>query len=187
MKWTVDPNHSQVTFSARHMGIFTVRGSFGKFEIDLDYNAKNPAASSVVARIDAASIDTGNEQRDGHLASPDFLDAETYPELVFESTRIEKLSGRTGKIHGDLTIRGVTRPATLDVEFTDEVRSPWGTTSMGFNARTVIDRTDWGLNWNQVLEAGGLLVSNEITIHIELEAVRQTEVEDAREAALSAN
>jgi len=175
MSWNVDTNHSQISFTAKHMGIFTVRGQFEKFGINLDYDETNPENSSVSVKIDAASLKTNNEQRDGDLKSPDFLNVAEYPYLTFESTRVEKLTATTGKLYGDLTIRDVTHPVVLDAEFVGQAKSPWGTTSSGFFANTKIDRTQWGLTFNQVLETGGLLISNEIGIHVELEAIKQAE------------
>ncbi len=187
MTWNVDPNHSQVTFSAKHMGIFTVRGQFEQFDIDLDFNKEAPEKSSVVARLAANSINTSNGQRDGHLMSPDFLNADTYPELVFKSTKVELTGEKTGKIYGELTIRDQTRPVVLEGHFTDEVKTPWGTVSAGFVATTKIDRTEWGLTWNQALETGGLLVGNEITVSLELEAIREPTLEETRQDVMSVN
>lgn len=179
MSWNVDTNHSQIAFSAKHMGIFTVRGQFAKFEAQLNYDEANPENSTVSAKVDAASITTNNEQRDGHLKSPDFFNVGEYPYVTFESTRVEKLSGNTGKLYGTLTIRGVSNPVVLDVEFTGQAKSPWGTVSSGFIANGKIDRTQWGLTWNQALETGGLLVGNEIGLHLELEAIKQAEAVSA--------
>jgi len=175
MTWNVDTNHSQIAFSAKHMGIFTVRGNFNSFNVQFNYDENNPENSTVVAQIDAASINTNNEQRDGHLKSPDFFNAAEYPNLTFESVRVEKLTATTGKLYGNLTIRDVTHPVVLDVEFTGQAKSPWGMISSGFIANGKIDRTQWGLTWNQALETGGLLVGNEIGLHLELEAVKQAE------------
>ena len=173
MSWTADTNHSEISFTTKHMGIFTVRGYFNKFEVQLNYDETNPEKSSVTAKIDASSINTNNEQRDGHLKSPDFFNVAEYPVLTFESTRVEVLSATTGKLHGNLTIRDVTKPVVLDVEFTGQAKSPWGTISSGFIANGKIDRTQWGLTWNQALETGGLLVGTEVGLHLELEAIKQ--------------
>lgn len=175
MSWNVDTNHSQIAFSAKHMGIFTVRGNFKKFEVAFNYDEQNPENSTVTAQIDAASITTNNDQRDGHLKSPDFFNVADYPYVTFESTRVEKLSAATGKLYGNLTIRDVTNPVVLDVEFTGQAKSPWGTVSSGFIANGKIDRTKWGLTWNQALETGGVLVGNEIGLHLEMEAIKQAE------------
>jgi polyisoprenoid-binding protein YceI len=175
MAWQIDPGHSTVSFSARHMMLTKVRGEFEKFSGTVDFNEANPSASSVDVTIDTSSINTRHDQRDGHLKSPDFLDAENYPTISFKSTRVEVINDTTGKIYGDLTIRGVTKEAVLDTEFNGIAKSPWGTESAGFSATTKINRKDWGLNWNVALETGGWLVGEEITIDIEIEVVKQAE------------
>lgn len=180
--WQLDSAHSAVEFSARHMMVSSVRGRFDRFSVTLEADERAPEKSSVVARIDAASIDTGQEQRDGHLRSPDFLDVSKYPEIVFKSTKIEKVGGQEYLITGDLTIRGETRPVTLKTELQGIVGNMQGGRSAGFSADAKISRKDWGLSWNVALESGGLLVSDEIEVHIELEAV-QAKVEAAVAAA----
>lgn len=173
MAWQIDAAHSEVQFSVKHMMISTVRGRFNSFSGTVEADAQNPAASQVVVTIDAASINTGNEQRDGHLRSPDFLNAEQYPTLTFKSTRYEPEGDDEGKLYGELTIRDVTKPVVLDVEYSGQAKSPWGTTSAGFSATTKISRKEWNLNWNVALETGGWLVADEIKISIELELVQQ--------------
>ncbi len=175
MAWHIDPAHSEIQFSAKHMMIATVRGKFARFSGTIDGYEQNPTAAQVDVQIEAASIDTGNEQRDAHLRSPDFLNVEQYPYITFKSTKVEQLDAEQGRMYGELTIRGVTRPVVLEVEYAGMAKSPWGTTSAGFSARTRINRKDWGLNWNVALETGGWLVSDEITISIEVELVRQPE------------
>ena len=179
--WTLDPAHSQIEFAVKHMMITTVRGQFRKFSVDLDFDEDKPENSTVVAHIDASSIDTGIEARDAHLRSADFFDAEKHPELVFRSNRVER-DGDSYKILGDLTIRGETRPATLDAEIGGVVANLQGGRRAGFNATTKISRKAWGLTWNQVLEAGGLAVGDEIKISIEVAAL-QAEVAPAGTAA----
>ena len=171
MAWNIDTSHSEILFSVRHMMISNVRGQFTKFSGNINLDEANPANSSVDVTIDVASINTRDEKRDGHLTSPDFFDAATYPTITFKSTNVEKTGDNTGKIHGDLTIKGVTKAVALDTTFVGKAKSPWGTTSAGFNASTKINRTDFGLTWNVALETGGILVGEEITITIELEAV----------------
>ena len=173
--WTLDPTHSLVEFSAKHMMITTVKGRFGAVEGTIVADEANPAASRVEVEIDAASIDTRTEQRDAHLRSADFLDVETYPKLTFRGTRIEggfREPGDTFVLHGDLTIRGTTREVTLDVTFEGTGRDPWGGERASFSAATRIDRRDFGLTWNQALETGGILVGNAITISLEVQAVK---------------
>lgn len=179
MSWQIDPAHSEILFSARHMMISKVRGQFESFSGSVHFDPENMAATTIDVAIEATSINTRNEQRDGHLMSPDFLDAESFPQLIFKSTSVEQLSDTTGKLHGDLTIRGVTKPVALDVEYAGTALSPWGTTSAGFSAAVKINRKDWGLTWNQALETGGLLVGEEISIAIELELMKQPEAAPA--------
>ncbi len=172
MAWNIDTSHSEILFAVRHMMISTVRGQFTKFSGNIVLDEANPANSRVDVSIDVASINTRDEKRDGHLTSADFFDAATHPTITFKSTKVEVTGTNAGKIHGDLTIKGVTRAVVLDATFTGKAKSPWGTTSAGFNARTTINRTDFGLTWNVALETGGILVGEEITITIELEAVQ---------------
>ncbi len=179
MTWNLDTSHSEVTFAVRHMMISTVRGEFNKFSGTIDFNEADPAKSTVDVSIDAASIDTRDEKRDGHLKSGDFFDAEKFPALTFKSTRVEKVSDNAGRVYGDLTIRDVTRPVVLDVEYAGQARSPWGTTSAGFSATTRINRKDFGLTWNVALETGGVLVGEDISIAIEAELVKQPDAQAA--------
>ena len=173
MAWQIDPTHSHVQFTVRHMMISKVRGSFEKFSGTVDFDENEPTKSSVDVTIDVNSINTREEQRDGHLKSPDFFDAATYPTITFKSTGAEKTGENRGKLHGDLTIKGVTQPVTLDVEYAGQAKSPWGTTSAGFTASGKISRKDWGLTWNQALETGGVLVGDDVQMDIEIELVKQ--------------
>lgn len=170
MIWTLDPAHSSVTFSAKHMMVATVRGSVQIRDLDLDFAPDDLGASTVRVVLDAGSIETGMEQRDVHLRSADFLAVDEYPTIDFRSTRIEPV-GASYRIHGDLTIRGTTRPVILDAEYGGTVVNMQGGRSAGFGARTTIDREDFGLTWNVALEQGGWLVSKEIKIDIDLEVV----------------
>ncbi|MHB8990177.1 MAG: YceI family protein [Chloroflexota bacterium] len=171
--WTIDPAHSSVEFAVKHMVITTVRGRFARFEIDLDFDPNAPERSSVGARIDTASIDTRNADRDTHLLSPDFLDAERYPHITFESRRVEPLGDGRYRIVGDLTVRGATREVALDATFAGTGKSPWGQQVAGFSAETRINRKEFGLNWNVALETGGWLVGDEVRIYLEAEAIQQ--------------
>ncbi|MBI5961394.1 MAG: YceI family protein [Chloroflexi bacterium] len=177
MKWQIDPAHSEINFTVRHMMISNVRGRFEKFAGTVEFNETDPTQSSVEVQIEAASLNTKEAQRDNHLRSPDFLDAEHYPVLSFKSKHVSKTSDNMGRIVGDLTIRTVTREVVLDVEYAGQAKSPWGTTSAGFSASTSINRKDWNLTWNQALETGGVLVGDQIKIAIELEIVKQVEAE----------
>lgn len=182
MAWNIDNAHSVVDFSVRHMMISTVRGRFERFSGTVDFNEENPALSSVDVRIDAASINTNEPQRDNHLRSADFLEADKHPFLSFKSNRVEKIDENNGRIYGELTIRGISHPVVLETEYNGQAKSPWGTTSAGFTANTKINRKDWNLTWNQALETGGVLVSDEIKIHIELEIVKMVPEVELAEA-----
>jgi polyisoprenoid-binding protein YceI len=181
MAWTIDTAHSEVNFAVRHMMISNVRGRFEKFSGSVNFNTAEPEKSSVEVKIEAASINTKEPNRDGHLRSADFFDAEKYPYLTFASTRVVKESENTGKVYGNLTIKDITRPVILNVEYSGMAKSPWGTYSAGFTATTKINRKEWGLTWNKSLETGGMLVGDEITINIELEIVQQPEAEKKAE------
>lgn len=174
-RWELDPAHTTVQFSAKHMMITTVKGRFSDVSGTIEADEAHPDASSAEASIDAASIDTRNEQRDAHLRSADFLDVEHNPVISFRSKRVEGAAGKAGdrfKVTGDLTIRGTTREITLDATYEGKIRDLEGKERAGFSATTSIDRRDFGLVWNQALETGGLLVGNEISISIEAEAVQ---------------
>ncbi len=178
----IDSAHSEVSFTARHMMISNVRGQFQKVNGTIEFDEANPANSKVDVQIEAASVNTKDEKRDGHLKSPDFLDAEKYPYLTFKGKRVEVKGANHGRLIGDLTIRDVTKEVALDVEYNGSAKSPWGTTNAGFSAKTAIKRKDWNLNWNVALETGGWLVSDEVHINIELEIVQQPEAAPAAAA-----
>jgi polyisoprenoid-binding protein YceI len=182
MAFQIDNAHSQIQFTARHMMISKVRGWFEKFDGTFHLDETNPANSTVEVRIETASLNTREAQRDAHLRSADFLEAEKYPHMVFRSTRVEVSGSERAKLYGDLTIKEVTRPVVLDVEFQGAAKSPWGTTSYGFTGHTTINRKDWNLVWNVALETGGVLVGDEVRIDIELELVK-TEEAQAEQAA----
>ena len=178
-QWNIDPVHSGINFSIRHMVVSKVRGRFGTYTGTLELDDADLTRSFVEATIDAASIDTGTAQRDVHLRSADFFDVERYPELRFRSTRIEQVEPSRYRVAGDLTIRDVTRPITLEVEYGGRAKDPWGNERIGFVAKTSIDRKDFGLQWNQVLEAGGVLVGDRVDIELDIQAVNA----QARDAA----
>lgn len=179
MSWNIDTAHTQVEFSVRHLMIAKVRGSFEKFSGTVHLDEANPANTSVDITIETASVNTREAARDGHLRSPDFFNSEAFPTMTFKSTRVDVLDGANARLIGDLTIRDVTKPVTLDVEFLGKAKSPWGTTSAGFTGKTKINRKEWGLTWNQGLETGGVLVGEDVEISIELELVQQAETEQA--------
>jgi polyisoprenoid-binding protein YceI len=169
--WKLDPIHSTVEFSAKHLMITTVKGRITDIEGTIYTNEKDPKNSSVEATLKTTSIDTRTDQRDQHLRSADFLNVEKYPEIRFRSTRIK--GGREEfKLTGDLTIRDVTKEITLDVRFEGQAKDPWGGVRVGFSATGRLDRRDFGLTWNQALETGGIVVGNEIKIELEVQAVK---------------
>ena len=171
--YQIDSAHSVAQFSVRHLMVSNVRGDFTKLSGSLAYDASNPANSSLEARVEVASINTRDEQRDAHLKSPDFFDAEKFPELTFRSKQVTK-DGDGWQVKGDLTIHGVTREVTLAVEGpTPEVKDPWGGYRIGATAETKIHRKDFGLTYNMALEAGGVVVGDDVKITIEIEAMRQ--------------
>lgn len=181
-RWTIDPAHTQAEFSAKHMMITSVRGHFAGATGRIDFDEADPTNSYVEATLDTSTIDTGQAQRDGHLKSPDFLDAEKWPTLTFRSTKIEK-AGDGYRIAGDLTIRDVTKPVVLEADFLGIVRSMQGGRHAGFSAKTKIDREAWGLTWNVGLEAGGWLVGKEVTISIDAAADEVVAEKAAADAA----
>jgi polyisoprenoid-binding protein YceI len=170
MNWNLDSSHTTVAFAVKHMGIFTVRGQFKKVTGTI-VASEQGVPSKIEVAIDAASIETGEPQRDGHLRSPDFLDAEQYPGLRFLSNQIEALGGSQYRVHGDLTIRNITRPVVLETQLSAPVKDPWGLTRTGATATGILNRKDWDLTWNQVLELGALLVGEEVKFTIEVQAV----------------
>jgi polyisoprenoid-binding protein YceI len=170
--WQVDPSHSLVEFSVRHMMISTVKGRFTGISGTIVDVADDPSKSSVEVEIDPASISTADERRDGHLRSADFFDVDQFPKITFKSTRIEG-SREEFKLTGDLTIRDQTRPVTLDVSFNGSGTNPYGKEVAGFSGEAKLNRKDFGLNWNVALETGGVLVSDHFKLSIELQAVKQ--------------
>lgn len=175
--WQLDPAHTSVEFAVKHMMFTTVRGRFTDVKGTITVDEENPDASMVEVEIGVASLDTGVEDRDKHLRSADFFDVENYPTLTFRSKRVEgamKEEGDKFKVIGDLTMRGKTMEVTLDAVFQGTGTDPWGGTRAGFSATAMIDRRDWGLQWNQALETGGVLVGNNVKLEIEAQAVKQT-------------
>lgn len=171
-KFELDPTHTRVGFVARHLMVSKVRGAFTKASGTIVVD-EDPLRSTVEVVIDAASIDTGVADRDAHLRSADFLNVETFPSLIFRSTGLLEPDGNEFKLAGELTIRDVTRPVTLEVEFEGVAKSPWGQEVIGFSATTEIDRDEFGVTWNQALETGGVVVGRKVKIEIGAEAVRQ--------------
>ena len=171
-QYTLDPAHSRIGFVARHAMVTKVRGSFNEFEGSGYLDAEDPSKSWVELTIKAASIDTRNADRDAHLRTNDFFDMENYPEIRFVSTSVEPVDATTYRVTGDLTIKGVTKPVTLDVEYTGSAVDPFGNTRVGFEGSVTVNRKDWGVNWNAPLEAGGVLVSEKVVLELEVSAVK---------------
>jgi polyisoprenoid-binding protein YceI len=172
-KWKLDPAHSEVTFKVKHMMITNVSGTFNEFNVETTTENDDFTKADVTFTAKTASVDTKSEQRDTHLRSADFFDAEKYPEIKFKPTRYEKISDDELKIQGDLTIRGITKNIALNAEFGGVKKDPWGQTKAGFTIDGKINRRDWGLNWNAVLEAGGVMVSEDVKVHGEIQLVRE--------------
>jgi len=171
MSWLIDDVHTHVGFSTKHMMVSTVRGQFKRYRGTVQLDAANFAKSTFEGEIDVESIDTGNAQRDGHLRSNDFFDAPNHPKITFKSGRIEPKGDGEYAVHGDLTIRGVTKPVALEVEFHGQHKNLQGKTVAGLSARATVNRTDFGVNFNALLEAGGVVVSEKVKIEIEVELV----------------
>ncbi len=172
MAWNLDPSHTHVGFSARHLMISTVKGEFMKSSGTVDFNEQHPEQSSMDISIDAASVNSRDEKRDGHLKSADFFDVANHPVITFKSKKVVAHSKTEAKITGDLTIRGVTHEITLDVEHNGTQKTPWGTTMAGFSAKGKLNRKDFGLVWNAPLETGGVLVGDDVKIDIEAELAK---------------
>jgi polyisoprenoid-binding protein YceI len=168
-KWVIDGSHTSAEFVARHLMVTKVRGGFGAIGGTLDV-AENPTDSKVEVTIETSSVSTGDTERDGHIKSPDFFDTDNYPEMTFASTAV-RVDGSSWILDGDLTIKGVSKPVSLEFDFAGIVTDPWGNQKAAFSAATTIDREDWNLIWNVALETGGVLVSKKIAIEIEMQAV----------------
>lgn len=169
--WQIDPSHTSVEFAVKHMVVTTVKGLFSEVSGTIELDEQDLSRSLARAEISAASIDTRWPERDAHLRSADFLDAENFPTLTFRSTAIEP-NGDRYKLYGDLTIRGITRPVVLEAEFNGQGKDPWGGTRAGFSATGTIDRKDFSMTWNGALEAGGLLVGDQVKITLDVEAIK---------------
>ena len=173
--YAIDPSHSRIGFVARHAMVTKVRGSFNEFEGTGHFDAEDPANSRAQLTIAVASIDTRNADRDAHLRSNDFFDQESHPEIAFVSTAVEPVDANTYRVTGDLSIKGVTKPVTVDFEYTGAAVDPFGNHRVGFEGSATVNRKDWGLSWNAALEAGGVLVSEKVTLEFEVSAIRTDE------------
>ena len=172
-RWEIDSSHSSIHFSVRHLMIAKVRGQFSRWTGTLEVPEGDFRKAGLTVTIDAASIDTGVADRDAHLRSADFFDVEKYPELTFKAAGTKHEAGNRFELHGLLTIKGVTQPVTLMVEEAGRATDPWGNTRAVFSAKGSVSRKEFGLTWNQALETGGVLVGKEVTIDLDVEAVRQ--------------
>jgi polyisoprenoid-binding protein YceI len=170
--YAIDPTHSRIGFVARHAMVTKVRGSFNEFEGSGWFDAATPSASSLQLTIQAASIDTRSAERDGHLKSNDFFDMEVYPEITFTSTAVERVDAENYRVTGDLTIKAVTKPVTVNFEYMGSAVDPYNNTRIGLEGRTTVNRKDWGVSWNAALDAGGVLVSDKVTLEFEVSAIR---------------
>jgi polyisoprenoid-binding protein YceI len=172
-KWVIDPTHSEIHFKVKHLVIATVTGSFDKFEGNLETESDDFSNARIEFSADVNSINTNMPDRDTHLKSPDFFDVASHPKLVFKSKVFKKLSESEYKLTGDITVRGVTHEISLDVEFGGTMKDPWGNIKAGFELTGKLNRKDFGLNWNAITEAGGLVVSEEVKLQLNVELVKQ--------------
>ena len=173
--YAIDPSHSRIGFVARHAMVTKVRGSFNEFEGTGYFDAEDPARSHLNLTIQAASIDTRSADRDGHLRSNDFFDMENHPQITFASTSVAKVDDETYRVTGDLTIKDVTRPVTVDFEYGGTATDPFGNHRLGLEGSVVVNRKDWGLDWNAPLGTGGVLVSEKVTLEFEVSAIKATD------------
>ncbi len=172
-KWVLDASHSSVDFTIRHMMIAKVKGTFHTFNAEIEADADDLTTASINFEVDLASIDTRNEDRDNHLRSGDFFEIEKHPKMTFKATNIKKTGSDTYDLTGDLTIRGVTRQETFNVTYEGAGKDPWGNEKAGFSAEGKINRSDYGLTYNAVLETGGVLIGDEVKVSLEIEAAKQ--------------
>jgi len=178
-KWSLDPTHSTLGFKIKHLMITNVSGLFKNFSADVENEGTDFSRAIVKLKAEVGSIDTQNSQRDEHLRSSDFFGAEKFPELIFESKKIEKIDEENYLISGDLTMKGVTNPVKLNVEYGGETKDPWGGERVGFVITGKINRTDWGINFNAILETGNLMLAEDVKINSEIELVKETELAPA--------
>jgi polyisoprenoid-binding protein YceI len=173
--YEIDASHSRIGFAAKHAMVATVRGQFTGYRAEVHLDEENPAASSVRLEIDTTTVDSGNADRDAHLRTPDFFDVDNYPAFVFQSKKVEKADDDVYTLIGDLTIKGVTQPVSVEFEATGSTNDPWGNFRVGFEGRTTVNRRDWGLGWNMPLDKGGVLVSEKVKLEFDISAVRKAE------------
>lgn len=172
IKWALDASHSEISFKVKHLMISSVTGHFKKFDASVETEGEDLTTAAISFSADVASVDTKNEQRDEHLKSADFFDAEHNPQLTFKGTKLEKVDEEEYVLNGELTMRGVTKPVKLNVEFGGFAKDPWGNERAGFEINGKVNRKDFGLTWHAVTEAGGLVVSDEVKIHAAVEFIK---------------
>ena len=172
-KWSIDPTHSELGFKIKHLMISNVSGSFTKFNADVETEKDDFSTSKINLSIDMASINTNNEQRDAHLRNSDFFEVDNYPQMTFRSSRLVKIDDETFELHGDLTMKGITKSVKLNVEYNGIKQDPWGNERAGFQVTGKINRSDFGVNFNGVLETGGVVLAEEVKIYSEIQLVKQ--------------
>ena len=177
--WNIDTVHSAIHFSVRHMVVSKTRGRFAKWSGQIEFDPEHPEKASVKVDIDPASIDTAEPQRDAHLRSADFFEVEKYPQASFRSTSVQELGEGRYEITGDLTVRGVTKSVVLDTVYEGTAKDPWGGERSGFSAGVTINRSDFGLTWNKLIETGGVVVGEKVELQLEIEAVKQVAAQAA--------
>lgn len=178
-KWVLDPTHSELGFKIKHLMITNVSGNFNRFEVKAETNGNDFTTASITAKIEVDSVNTNNAQRDEHLRTADFFEAEKFPYITFTSTRIQRVDDDTFNLFGDLTIKETTKPVKLAVEYSGETKDPWGNVKAGFSLTGKINRNDFGVTFNAVLETGGVMLSDELKIAGEIQLVKQLELEPA--------
>jgi polyisoprenoid-binding protein YceI len=172
-KWILDPTHSELGFKIKHLMITNVSGNFKEIEAEVQTEGEDFTTAQIEAKIKTASINTNNEQRDAHLRTSDFLEAEKYPEILFKSTQVEKVDNENFYAYGDLTLKGITKQVKLNVEYSGITKDPWGNERSGVIVTGKINRSEWGVSFNTILETGGVALSDEIKIHSEIQLVKQ--------------
>ncbi|GEO08383.1 YceI family protein [Segetibacter aerophilus] len=178
-KWSLDPTHSEIGFKIKHLMISNVSGNFNKFDVQVETNGDNFENANVTANIDVASINTNNEQRDAHLRNADFFEVEKHPEITFTSTKVERVDDDTFNLYGNLIIKETTKPVKLSVEYSGVAKDPWGNVKAGFTINGKINRKDFGINYNAVLETGGVMLGEELKVNGEIQLVKQAELQPA--------
>lgn len=178
-KWSLDPTHSEIGFKIKHLMISNVSGNFNKFDVQAETDGDDFEDATVTVTIDVASINTNNEQRDAHLRTADFFEAENHPKIIFKSTKVERVDEDTFNLYGDLTIKETTKPVKLSVEYSGVAKDPWGNVKAGFTINGKINRKDWGVNYNAVLETGGLMLAEDLKLQGEIQLVKQAELQPA--------